>query len=116
MNTLNIVTERKAQILAENLENRMVDILDQISDIHGDLLFAVSFNEANKCNKQLKNLLNNAVYYMIVADNLATKYQGVLTNSYSITSTSTQKWIDLNMYSILKGTVKELSSKINKLH
>lgn len=55
MNTLNIVTERKVQILAEKLENKMQEILKQISSTRAELLFTNSFSKANKYNKELKN-------------------------------------------------------------
>lgn len=114
MNTLNIVTERKAQILAEKLSNRIQEILTQISNIQNDLLFTESFGEANKYNKQLKKLLNIAVYYMVLADKFADKYQGELVNFYNLPNNSFKNWVD--MYSVLKSEIRDLSNTINKLH
>lgn len=71
-------------------------------------MFAKSFSEVNKYNKQLKKLLNVTVYYMIITDKLADKYQEELTNSYSI--------YNQDMYSVLKDLVRKLSHTINKLY
>lgn len=114
MNTFNVVTERKAQILAVKLINKLEEILNQIYSTYGILLNADSFGTANKCNKQLKNLVNIAVYYLIVADNLAIKYQGELVNDYSIND-SNSRWEDLNLYSLLTAKVKEISETLNKI-
>lgn len=117
MNTLNIVKERKAQILAVKLINKLGEILNQIYNTYGILLNADSFSTANKCNKQLKNLVNIAAYYLIVADNLAIKYQGELVNDYSISqiNDSNRSWEDLNLYSLLTAKVKEISETLNKI-
>ncbi len=118
MKTLNIVKERKAQILAEKLENRMQEILEQISSTHAELLFTNSFSIANKCNKELKKLLNLAIYYIVIADNLATKYEGELVNCYSINHTNSliKNWEDINMYLLLKVKAKELSGAIKNIY
>lgn len=117
MNTLNIVKERKAQILAVKLINKLGEILNQIYNTYDILLNADSFSTANKCNKQLKNLVNIAVYYLIVADSLAIKYQGELVNNYSISqiNDSNRRWKDSNLYSLLTAKVKEISETLNKI-
>lgn len=114
MNTFNIVKERKAQILAVKLINKLGEILNQIYNTYGILLNADSFSTANKCNKQFKNLVNIAVYYMIVADSLAIKYQGELVNVYNIYN-SDRSWKDSNLYSLLTAKVKEISETLNKI-
>lgn len=114
MNTLNIVTEMKVQILAVNLINKLQEILDQIHSTYDILLHADSFGTVNKCNKQFKNLVNIAVYYMIVADKLATKYQGYLVDVYNIDN-SDRSWEDSNMYSLLTAKIKEISKTLNKI-
>lgn len=117
MNTFNIVKERKAKILAVKLINKLGEILNQIYNTYDILLHADSFGTANKCNKQFKNLVNIAAYYMIVADNLATKYQGELVNDYSIShiNNSNRSWEDSNMYSLLTAKIKEISKTLNKI-
>lgn len=114
MNTLNIVTEKKAQILAVKLINKLQKILDQIYSTYDILLHADSFGTINKCNKQFKNLVNIAAYYLIVADNLATKYQGELVNVYNINN-SNRSWEDANMHSLLTAKIKEISETLNKI-
>lgn len=117
MNALNIVKERKAQILAVKLINKLGEILDQIYNTYDILLNTDSFSTANKCNKQLKNLVNMAVYYLVVADNLAIKYQGELINNYSISqiNNSNRSWKDSNLYSLLIAKVKEISETLDKI-
>lgn len=117
MNTFNIVKERKAQILAVKLINKLGEILNQIYNTYGILLNADSFSTANKCNKQLKNLVNIAAYYLIVADNLAIKYQGELVNDYNLShiNNSNRSWEDSNLYSLLTAKVKEISETLNKI-
>lgn len=117
MNTSNIVKERKAQILAVKLINKLGEILNQIYNTHGILLNADSFSTVNKCNKQLKNLVNIAVYYIVVAGSFAIKYQEKLINNYSISqiNDSNRGWKDSNLYSLLTAKVKEISETINKI-
>lgn len=114
MSTLNIVTEMKVQILAVNLINKLQEILDQIHSTYDILLHADSFGTINKCNKQFKNLINIAVYYMIVADKLATKYQGYLVNVYNIDN-SDRSWEDSSMHSLLTAKIKEINEALNKI-
>ena len=114
MNTPNIVTEMKVKILAVNLINKLQEILAQIHSTYDILLHADSFGTVNKCNKQFKNLVNIAVYYMIVADKLATKYQGYLVNVYNIDN-SDRSWEDSTLYSLLTAKVKEISETLNKI-
>lgn len=117
MNTFNIVKERKARILAIKLINKLGEILNQIYNTYGILLNADSFSTANKCNKQFKNLVNIAAYYMIVADNLATKYQEELVNDYSIShiNNSNRSWEDSDLYSLLTAKIKEISETLNNI-
>lgn len=117
MNTFNIVKERKAQILAIKLINKLEEILNQIYSTYGILLNADSFSTANKCNKQLKNLVNIATYYLLVADSLVIKYQGELANNYSISqiNNSNRRWKDSNLYSILTAKVEEISKTLNEI-
>lgn len=114
MSTPNIVTEMKVKILAVKLINKLGEILNQIYNTYGILLNADSFSTANKCNKQFKNLVNIAVYYMIVADKLATKYQEYLVNVYNIDN-SDRSWEDSNMYSLLTAKIKEISKTLDKI-
>lgn len=117
MNTFNIVKERKARILATKLINKLGEILNQIYNTYGILLNADSFGTANKCNKQLKNLINIAAYYMIVANNLAAKYQEGLVNDYSIShiNNSNRSWEDSDLYSLLTAKMKEISETLNNI-
>ena len=117
MNTFNIVKEKKAQILAIKLVNKLEEILNQIYNTHSILLNADSFSVANKCNKQLKNLVNIAAYYMVVADNLATKYREGLINDYSIShiNNSNRNWEDSDLYSLLTAKIKEISETLNNI-
>lgn len=114
MNTFNIVKERKAQILAVKLINKLQEILDQIHSTYDILLHADSFGTANKCNKQFKNLVNIAVYYMIVADRLAIKYQEYLVDVYNIDNPD-RSWKDSSMHSLLTAKVKEINEVLNKI-
>ncbi len=114
MNTLNIVKERKAKILAVKLINKLGEILNQIYNTYGILLNADSFGTANKCNKQFKNLVNIAVYYMIIADKLATKYQEELVDNY-ILDNPDRSWEDSSMHSLLTAKVKEINEVLNKI-
>lgn len=114
MDTFNIVKERKAQILAVKLINKLGEILNQIHSTYDILLHADSFGTVNKCNKQFKNLVNIAVYYMIVADKLTTKYHAYLVNVYNIDN-SDRSWEDSNLHSLLTAKVKEISETLNKI-
>ena len=117
MNTLNIVKERKAQILAIKLINKLEEILNQIYTTYGILLNADSFSTANKCNKQLKNLVNIAAYYMIAADSLAIKYKEKLVNDYSISHINNfnRRWEDSNLHALLTAKVEEISKTLNEI-
>lgn len=121
MNTLNIVTERKAQILAKKLINKLREIINQISNTYNELLTTISFSVANKCNKQFKDLLNKAIYYIIVADNLTVKYSGELLNSYfldndSITENTPKSLREVTLYTMLKDLITETSYAIKIIH
>ena len=54
---------------------------------------------------------------MIVADKLATKYQGELVNDYSIShiNNSNRSWEDSDLYSLLTAKIKEISKTLNSI-